>query len=113
MLQCPYWGCHSLTKNGSTRGVPKWKGKTCGRQTSLRGPRAETDPEKERKQGEAVLLSLSGRSLNAVAQCGRSMRSLNAVAQCGRAMRSRNAVAQCGRAMRSRNAVAQCGRAMR
>ena len=67
MLHCPYCGCHRLIKNGSTRGVPKWKCKSCGRQTSLRGRRAETDPEREKKQVEAVLLYLSGLSLKAIA----------------------------------------------
>src|SRR5512135_228520 len=67
MLQCPYCGCNRLINNGSTRGVPKWKCKTCGRQTSLRGRPAATDPEPQKKHVEAVLLYLSGRSLNAIA----------------------------------------------
>src|SRR5512135_3412286 len=67
MLQCPYCGCYRLIKNGSTRGVPKWKCKACGRQTSLHGRCAETDPEKESKHVEAVLLYLSGLSLKAIA----------------------------------------------
>src|SRR5512134_2931593 len=67
MLECPYCGCQSLVKNGSTRGVPKWKCKSCGRQTSLRSRRAETDHETDKKRIEATLLYLSGLSLNAIA----------------------------------------------
>src|SRR5512144_1526992 len=67
MVPCPSCGCYRLIKNGSTRGVPKWTCKSCGRQTSLRGRPAETDPEKQKKQVEAVLLYLSGLSLNAIA----------------------------------------------
>jgi IS1 family transposase/transposase-like protein len=67
MLQCPYCGCQSLVKNGSTRGVPKWKCKSCRRQTSLRGRPAETDPGQQKTHVEAVLLYLSGLSLNAIA----------------------------------------------
>lgn len=67
MLQCPYCGCPSLSKNGSTRGVPKWQCKSCGRQTSLRGRRAGTDHDNAPKQIEAALLYLSGLSLNAIA----------------------------------------------
>lgn len=63
MLQCPYCGCESLVKNGSTRGVPKWKCKKCGRQTSLRGGKAENSQAK----ADAVLLYLNGLSLNAIA----------------------------------------------
>jgi IS1 family transposase/transposase-like protein len=63
MLQCPYCGCESLVKNGSTRGVPKWKCKKCGRQTSLRSEKVENRQEK----AEAVLLYLNGLSLNAIA----------------------------------------------
>ncbi len=67
MLLCPYCGCHRLIKNGSTRGVPKWKCKSCGRQTSLRGRHAGIAPDKQKKHVEAVLLYLSGLSLNAIA----------------------------------------------
>lgn len=47
-------------KNGSTRGVPKWK---CSRQSSLRGAKVENRQEK----AEAVLFYLNGLSLNAIA----------------------------------------------
>lgn len=67
MQHCPYCGCHRLIKNGSTRGVPKWKCKACGRQTSLRGKRLETDRQRDQARSEAVLLDLSGLSLNAIA----------------------------------------------
>ncbi len=67
MLQCPYCGRHSLVRNGSTRGVPKWKCKSCGRQTSLRGRRVETEHENDKKRITAVLLYLSGLSLNSIA----------------------------------------------
>src|SRR5512144_573461 len=63
MPQCPYCGCDALVKNGSTRGVPKWKCKKCGRQTSLKGEKGEKDQGK----AETVLLSLSALSLNAIA----------------------------------------------
>src|SRR5512143_995861 len=67
MQNCPYCGCDRWIKNGSTRGVPKWKGKGCGRQTSLRGDQVATDRQKDRARSEAVLLYLSGLSLNAIA----------------------------------------------
>ncbi len=67
MLQCPYWGCQSLVKNGSTRGVAKWKGKTCGRQTSLRGGRAADEAARDKKRREATLVYLCGLSLNVIA----------------------------------------------
>ena len=67
MQNCPYYGCDSLFKNGSTRGVPKWKCKYCGRQTSLKGDRVEADRQKDQARSEAVLLYLSGLSLNAIA----------------------------------------------
>ena len=67
MLLCPYCGCHRLIKNRSTRGVPKWTCKSCGRQTSLRGRHAGIAPDKQKKHVEAVLLYLSGLSLNAIA----------------------------------------------
>src|SRR5512144_934098 len=63
MLGCPCCGCDALVKNGSTRGVPKWKCKNCGRQTSLKGEKGE----KDQGQAETVLLYLSGLSLNAIA----------------------------------------------
>jgi transposase len=63
MLGCSYCGCDALVKNGSTRGVPKWKCKNCGRQTSLKGEKGE----KDQGQAETVLLYLSGLSLNAIA----------------------------------------------
>src|SRR5512143_2247630 len=67
MLQRPYFSCNTLIKNGLTRSVPKWKCKSCGRQTSLRGRRAGTDHENDPKHIEAALLYLSGLSLNAIA----------------------------------------------
>lgn len=67
MQHCPYCGCDSLIKNGSTRGVPKWKCKICGRQTSLKGDKVEEDRQKDQMRSEAVLLYLSGLSLNAIA----------------------------------------------
>lgn len=67
MQHCPYCGCHRLIKNGSTRGVPKWQCKACGRQTSLRGDQVETDRQNDQARSEAVLLYLSGLSLNAIA----------------------------------------------
>src|SRR5512143_2231953 len=67
MQHCPYCGCDSLIKNGSTRGVPKWKCKRCGRQTSLKGDKVEKDRQKDRTRSEAVLLYRSGLSLNAIA----------------------------------------------
>src|SRR5512144_134011 len=63
MLGCPCCGCDALVKNGSTRGVPKWKCKNCGLQTSLKGEKGE----KDQGQAETVLLYLSGLSLNAKA----------------------------------------------
>lgn len=63
MLGCPDCGCDALVKNGSTRGVPKWKCKNCGRQTSLKGEKGEKDQGK----AETVLLYLSGLSLKAIA----------------------------------------------
>ena len=61
---CPY--CHSqhLIKNGSAYGVPKWKCKDCGRQTSFKPPRGEPRWKKE----TAVLLYTLGLSMNAIAQ---------------------------------------------
>src|SRR5512142_1807954 len=67
MLQCPYCGCDSLVKNGSTRGIPKWKCKTCGRQTSLRGGRAADAEARDSKRAEAILLYLCGLSFNVIA----------------------------------------------
>jgi IS1 family transposase/transposase-like protein len=67
MLRCPYCGCQSLVKNGSTRGVPKWKCKTCRRQTSLRGNRAADAAARDRNRLEATLLYLCGLSLNVIA----------------------------------------------
>lgn len=67
MLQCPYCGCDSLVKNGSTRGIPKWKCKTCGRQTSLRGGRAADAEARDTKRAEAILLYLCGLSFNVLA----------------------------------------------
>src|SRR5512143_1133790 len=66
MQHCPYCGCDSLIKNGSTRGVPKWRCKTCGRQTSLKGDHTETDRQHDQARSEAVLLYLSGLSLTAI-----------------------------------------------
>jgi IS1 family transposase len=56
-----------LVKNGSTRGVPKWKCKTCRRQTSLRGRRAADAAACDRRRLEATLLYLCGLSLNVIA----------------------------------------------
>src|SRR5512147_2801843 len=67
MLECPYCGCQSLVKNGSTRCIPKWKCKICGRQTSLRGRRAADDEARDTKRAEATLLDLCGLSLNVIA----------------------------------------------
>ena len=68
MQHCPYCGCDDLIKNGSTRGVPKWKCKKCGRQTSLKGDKVEKDRQRDQARSEAVLLDLSGLSLKAIAE---------------------------------------------
>jgi len=59
---CPY--CHSPTviKNGSSYGVPKWKCKDCGRQTSFKPPRGEPLWKKQ----TAVRLYTMGLSMNAI-----------------------------------------------
>lgn len=62
MEPCPYCGNDRLVKNGSVRGVPKWKCKACGRQTSLKPARADNEKEK----ACAVLLYLCGLSMNAI-----------------------------------------------
>src|SRR5688500_4445718 len=59
---CPYCQGQHLIKNGSAYGVPKWKCKDCGRQTSFKPPRGEPLWKKE----TAVLLYTL--SMNAIAK---------------------------------------------
>src|SRR4051794_5492759 len=59
---CPYCQSQHLIKNGSAYGVPKWKCKDCGRQTSFKPPRGEPLWKKE----TAVLLYTL--SMNAIAK---------------------------------------------
>ncbi len=59
---CPYCHSHTVIKNGSSYGVPKWKCKDCGRQTSFKPPRGEPLWKKE----TAVLLYTMGLSMNAI-----------------------------------------------
>ena len=59
---CPYCQSERLSKNGSAYGVPKWKCKDCGRQTSFKPPRGEPLWKKE----TAVLLYTMGLSMNAI-----------------------------------------------
>jgi transposase len=59
---CPYCQSERLIKNGSAYGVPKWKCKDCGRQTSFKPPRGEPLWKKE----TAVLLYTMGLSMNAI-----------------------------------------------
>ncbi len=47
--------------------MPKWKCKTCRRQTSLRGARDGAAAARDRKRLEATLLYLCGLSLNVIA----------------------------------------------
>src|SRR4051794_11255540 len=61
---CPYCRSQHLIKNGSAYGVPKWKCKDCGRQTSFKPPRGEPLWKKE----TAVLLYTLGLSMNAIAK---------------------------------------------
>src|SRR3954452_3681479 len=61
---CPYCQSQHLIKNGSAYGVPKWKCKDCGRQTSSKPPRGEPLWKKE----TAVLLYTLGLSMNAIAK---------------------------------------------
>jgi transposase len=61
---CPYCRSEHLIKNGSSYGVPKWKCKDCGRQTSFKPPRGEPAWKKD----TAVLLYTLGLSMNAIAQ---------------------------------------------
>src|SRR5687767_15716104 len=61
---CPYCQGQHLIKNGSAYGVPKWKCKDCGRQTSFKPPRGEPLWKKE----TAVLLYTLGLSMNAIAK---------------------------------------------
>ena len=61
---CPYCQSQHLIKNGSAYGVPKWKCKDCGRQTSFKPPRGEPLWKKE----TAVLLYTLGLSMNAIAK---------------------------------------------
>ncbi len=61
---CPYCQSEHLIKNGSSYGVPKWKCKDCGRQTSFKPPRGEPAWKKD----TAVLLYTLGLSMNAIAQ---------------------------------------------
>lgn len=62
MQPCPYCRSDSLAKNGSVRGVAKWKCKACGRQTSLKPVRDDNEKEKT----YAVLLYLCGLSMNTI-----------------------------------------------
>jgi transposase len=59
---CPYCRSQHLIKNGSSYGVPKWRCKDCGRQTSFKPPRGEPAWKKE----TAVLLYTLGLSMNAI-----------------------------------------------
>jgi transposase-like protein len=59
---CPYCNSPTVIKNGSSYGVPKWKCKDCGRQTSFKPPRGEPLWKKE----TAVLLYTMGLSMNAI-----------------------------------------------
>src|SRR5690349_24366914 len=61
---CPYCQSQHLIKNGSAYGMPKWKCKDCGRQTSFKPPRGEPLWKKE----TAVLLYTLGLSMNAIAE---------------------------------------------
>jgi transposase len=61
---CPYCQSEHLIKNGSSYGVPKWKCKDCGRQTSFKPPRGQPAWKKD----TAVLLYTLGLSMNAIAQ---------------------------------------------
>jgi transposase-like protein len=60
---CPYCQSDRLIKNGSAHGFPKWRRKSCGRQTSFKPPRGEPLWKKE----TAVLLYTLGLSMNAIA----------------------------------------------
>ena len=59
---CPYCESRRLIKNGSSYGVPKWRCKDCGRQTSFKPPRGEPAWKKD----TAVLLYTLGLSMNAI-----------------------------------------------
>jgi transposase-like protein len=61
---CPYCQSERLVKNGSVFGVPKWKCKNCGRQTSLKPPRGQS----VRKKEIAVLLYSLGVSPSTISK---------------------------------------------
>jgi transposase-like protein len=63
-MECPYCQSEKLIKNGSVFGIPKWKCKECGRQTSLKPPRGQPMWKKE----ASILLYTMGLSMNAIAK---------------------------------------------